>query len=59
MIRNMAGWVIDQCVLGGNVGGYVTAEFSNTVEYVAGADTFYEDPFRKLSECLPRLCCTS
>ena len=46
----MAGWVIDQCVEGSNLGGYVTAGFSNTVDYVATPETFYEDPFRKLSE---------
>ncbi len=48
-IRNMAGWLIDQCVFGARMGGYATAGISNTVEYVARPDTFYEDPFRKLS----------
>lgn len=46
----MAGWVIDQCVDGSHTGGYVTAEFSNTADYVALPEVFYEDPFRKLSE---------
>ena len=55
----MAGWVIDQCVGGTHMGGYATAEFSNTVEYVSRPDTFYDDPFRKLSTGLPRLCCAS
>ena len=59
MIVNMAGWVIDQCVGGTHMGGYATAEFSNTVEYVSRPDTFYDDPFRKLSTGLPRLCCAS
>lgn len=58
-IVNMAGWLIDQCVEGASMGGYATAEFSNTVEYVTRADTFYEDPFRKLSKGLPQLCCAS
>ena len=45
----MAGWLIDQCVFGARVGGYATAGILNTIEYVARPDTFYEDPFRKLS----------
>lgn len=55
----MAGWVIDQCVGGAGMGGYVTAELSNAADYVARPDTFYDDPFRKLSKGVPRLRYTS
>ena len=44
----MAGWVIDQCVLGAQTGGYVTGGIKNTTEYVSTPEIFYEDPFRKL-----------
>lgn len=44
-IHNMAGWVIDQCVYGAQMGGYVTGGIKNTTDYVATPETFYEDPF--------------
>ena len=47
VIRNMAGWVIDQCVEGEKMGGYITKGIASTMDYLSAPQTRYSDPLRK------------
>ncbi len=46
-IRHMAGWVIDQCVDGEKLGGFVTKGIASTTSYLSAPSTKILDELRK------------
>ena len=51
----MAGWVIDQCVEGEELGGYVTKGISSTMHYLSARSTNIFAALRKSSLHADRL----
>ena len=48
-VRGMAGYVIQQCVVEeGGIGGFVTANFSNMIDYILDPNTDINNPYREL-----------
>ena len=46
-MRNMAGWLIDQCVSNENLGGFATHSLANAETYITGPTVRHEDKWRK------------
>lgn len=49
MIRHMVGWVIDQCVDGEKLGGYVTKDIKKTTDYLSAPGTKLWKPMRTVN----------
>lgn len=47
VVRQMAGYLIDQCIGGAELGGFITANFVRTLDYITNSSMRYDDPFRK------------
>lgn len=46
-VRQMAGYLIDQCVGGKDLGGFITKDLARTIDFVTAPRTKYDDPFRR------------
>ena len=51
-MRNMAGWLIDQCVSDENLGGFATLGLSNAEDYITGPTIRHEDKWRKRTNAM-------
>jgi len=54
VVRQMAGYLIDQCVGREDLGGFTTKDFDRTLEYVTAPTTRYDYPSRTLFPQTPR-----
>lgn len=46
-MRNMAGWLIDQCVFDESLGGFATFGLADAEDYITGPIVRHEDKWRK------------
>ena len=53
LLRNLAGWLLKQCVVGSRMGGSVTMDLEETIDYLADPSTNFPSDFRK---CINLLC---
>ena len=51
-MRNMAGWLIDQCISNENLGGFVTLGLANAEDYITDPTIRHEDKWRKKTQAL-------
>lgn len=58
-MRNMAGWLIDQCISDENLGGFATHSLANAEDYITNPTVRYEDTWRKGTTTLTAQICPS
>lgn len=51
-MRNMAGWLIDQCISSENLGGFATYGLANAEDYITGPTVRHEDEWRKRTKII-------
>ena len=48
LLREMAGWLLRQCVAGSRMGGFVTMGLEETIDYLINPRTDFQSDFRKV-----------
>lgn len=52
-IRDMAGWVLDKCVLEEELGGFVTKNLANAVDWLLDPKSDFAEPMRQFPRLPP------